>query len=297
MHIKPDLPCENQITVSEQTTTSHKGHQGVNRLTRPCQGRWKQYRTKYAYDTVGNRTNRTSGLGALTNQVFSFNTNDWLSTDKYDNDGNTTNSSGTNYYYDVMNRLTNVNNGQILMNYDGDGNRVSKRVNGTNFYYLIDDVNPSGYAQVLEEWIVTSTATNLSKVYNYGLDLISQRQPNVSTNYFIYDGHGLTRMLTDIGGNVVNIMVYDAYGNLIASNGVLQTAYLYSDQQYDYDLGLYYNRARLLNPNTGRFWTADITDGNNEDPLSLHKYLYAEDEPVDMRMINWRAKPILFAVN
>jgi RHS repeat-associated protein len=88
-------------------------------------------------------------------------------------------------------------------------------------------------------------------------------------------------MLTDIGGNVVNIMVYDAYGNLIASNGVLQTGYLYSGQQFDYDLGLYYNRARLLNPNTGRFWTADTTDGNNEDPLSLHKYLYAGDDPVD----------------
>jgi hypothetical protein len=50
MHIKPDLPCENQITVSEQTTTSHKGHQGVNRLTRSCQGRWKKHRTKYKYD-------------------------------------------------------------------------------------------------------------------------------------------------------------------------------------------------------------------------------------------------------
>jgi RHS repeat-associated protein len=88
-------------------------------------------------------------------------------------------------------------------------------------------------------------------------------------------------MLTDIGGTVVNTMVYDAYGNLIASNYVLQTAYLYSGQQFDFDLGFYYNRARYLNTTTSRFWTSDTTDGNNEDPLSLHKYLYAEDNPID----------------
>jgi hypothetical protein len=37
-----------------------------------------------------------------------------------------------------------------------------------------------------------------------------------------------------------------------------------------------------LNPNTGRFFTSDGDGyGDNEDPLSLHKYLYAECDPVD----------------
>lgn len=36
-----------------------------------------------------------------------------------------------------------------------------------------------------------------------------------------------------------------------------------------------------LNPHTGRFWTMDNYEGNNEDPLSLHKYLYCHDDPVD----------------
>ena len=39
-------------------------------------------------------------------------------------------------------------------------------------------------------------------------------------------------------------------------------------------------RARYLNPNTGRFWTMDSYDGSSEDPLSLHKYLYCQDNPV-----------------
>jgi len=36
-----------------------------------------------------------------------------------------------------------------------------------------------------------------------------------------------------------------------------------------------------LNPNTGRFWTMDSYEGDQEDALSLHKYLYGEDSPVD----------------
>jgi RHS repeat-associated protein len=259
--------------VSEQTTTSRKGHPSVNRLTCSCQGRWKKHRTKYSYDAVGNRTNRQSTISQLPTTGYSYNTNDWLATNSYDNNGNTTNSSSIPYQYDVMNHVTNVNNGAILITYDGDGNRTIKTVSGTTTYYLLDDRNPSGYVQVLEEWASTGTP-GLSKVYNYGLDLISQRMPGTSTNYFIFDGHGSTRVLTDAGGNVVNTFAYDAFGNLIASNGAPQTAYLYCGQQFDSNLGLYYNRARYLNQNTGRFWTMDTDEGDNEDPLSLHKYLY-----------------------
>jgi RHS repeat-associated protein len=40
-------------------------------------------------------------------------------------------------------------------------------------------------------------------------------------------------------------------------------------------------RAIYLNPHTGRFWTMDTFAGNNEDPLSLHKYLYCQADPVN----------------
>ena len=121
--------------------------------------------------------------------------------------------------------MTNVNN-TIFITYDGDGNRVSKRMGGTTTYYLLDDRNPSGYAQVLEEWTSTGTPS-LSKVYNYGLSLISQitLSPQPTTNYFVTDGHGSTRALYNGGGTFVNAIAYDACGNLIASNGVPQTAY------------------------------------------------------------------------
>ena len=238
----------------------------------------------YKYDDVGNRTNRASSVSGISNVAYTNNANDELATDAYDANGNTTNSAGNPYRYDFENRLTNYKNRSAVIVYDGDGNRVSKEVGETTTLYLVDTRNPSSYAQVLEELTtVSGGATNLSRACTYGLNLISQRQPGVSTNFFVYDGHGSTRLLTDGGTNVVNAFAYDAYGTLIASNTASQTAYLYCAQQYDFDLGLSYNRTRYLSTGTGRFWTRDTFEGGQEDPLSLHKYLYAEGNPISNR--------------
>ena len=172
----------------------------------------------YSYDGVGNRTNRTvTGNNLwLTNQSFAFSTNDWLTIDHYDGEGNTTNSAGNSYYYDALDHLTNavIGSSSITVVYDGDGNRISKTVGATTTYYLIDDRNPSGYAQVLEEWTATSGgASTLSRVYNYGLDLISQ-QSGGTTNYLLHDGHGSTRLLLTSSGTASESYVFDAYGTL-----------------------------------------------------------------------------------
>ena len=98
----------------------------------------------YVYDAVGNRTTRSGAVGSLVGQSPSYNANDWLNTDAYDNNGNTlwsTNGSTLGpYCYDAENRLTNYNNSVYLV-YNGDGVRVQKTVSGTKTYYLIDDRN------------------------------------------------------------------------------------------------------------------------------------------------------------
>jgi RHS repeat-associated protein len=113
------------------------------------------------------------------------------------------------------------------------------------------------------------------------LHLISQRQPGVGTNFFVSDGLGSTRVLTDGGANVANIFAYDAFGNLIASNGVPQTVYLYTGEQWDSDLSFYYLRKRMSAPNIGRFWQRDSFEGDGEDPLSLNLYVYCQNNPVN----------------
>jgi RHS repeat-associated protein len=70
-------------------------------------------------------------------------------------------------------------------------------------------------------------------------------------------------------------MCHDQPFSLVANN------YLYRGEQYDSDLDLYYLRARYYNPQTGRFLSRDPEDGNPTDPASLHKYLYANGDPVN----------------
>jgi RHS repeat-associated protein len=235
----------------------------------------------YGYDLVSNRTNRASTLSGLTNQNFTFNTNDWLTAGSYDSNGNTTASSGNTYQYDPLNHLTNCNNGAVLLWYDGDGNRVRKTAGATTTLYLVDDRNLTGYAQVLEEWTGTGGTTNLSRVYNYGLQPISQKQGG-TTHYFAHDGHGSTRLLLDIAGAVSQWFVFDAYGSLVASNVSPTTPLLYCGEYLDSNLGTYYLRARILNPGTGRFLTRDPAQGRKSRPVSLHSYLYGDANPVNM---------------
>jgi RHS repeat-associated protein len=75
---------------------------------------------------------------------------------------------------------------------------------------------------------------------------------------------------------------YDAYGNEFTVSGTTPNEMMYRGEQYDSDLGLYYLRARYYNPLTGRFMSRDPEDGNQYDPATLHKYLYADGNPVDL---------------
>lgn len=60
----------------------------------------------------------------------------------------------------------------------------------------------------------------------------------------------------------------------------MANAYLYCGEQYDPDLGLYYNRARYLNVDSGRFWQRDVFEGNPLIPETFHKYVYGHSDPV-----------------
>jgi RHS repeat-associated protein len=101
------------------------------------------------------------------------------------------------------------------------------------------------------------------------------------------DGHGSTRFLTDTNGVISDRYSYDAYGvALDFTFGTLnspRTAMLYSGERFDSDLQQYYLRARYYNPTVGRFGAQDQQDGTPNDPLSLHKYAYCQNNPVNGR--------------
>ena len=153
----------------------------------------------YTYDPVGNRLSRISSLAAVVSATSAYDANDRLTTDSYDANGNTRAAIGLTYTYDYENRVKSMNNGAVSIVYDGDGNRVSKTVGGVTTKYLVDDLNPTGYSQVVEEVV----DGNVQRVYTYGHHLISQSQQlngTWQTSFYGLDGHGNVRVLTDSNG-------------------------------------------------------------------------------------------------
>ena len=115
--------------------------------------------------------------------------------------------------------------------------------------------------------------------YTRGDELISQERDG-KKSYYVYDGHGSVRALADESGNVTDKYVYDAFGNLISSVGSTKNDFLFCGEQFDPVTGLYYLRARYMNPIVGTFISMDSYEGSIDDPVSLHKYLYANANPV-----------------
>ena len=72
---------------------------------------------------------------------------------------------------------------------------------------------------------------------------------------------------------------YDAYGVVLDASSDFSSLQ-YSGEWTDTTTGLQYLRARYYDPATGRFNRLDPFAGFNSDPLSLHKYLYVSDDPI-----------------
>jgi RHS repeat-associated protein len=224
--------------------------------------------TTYEYGgptNPGTQQTKKSVTGDVTEtHTFEYNLQGRLSQSTVDKDGTTT----VNTY-----------------RYNADGIRIeqTEQVNGdtvTRTIYHIDPNNHTGYAQVLEE----KNSTDVIRTYTLGHDVLSQSEADGTVYVLLYDGHGSTRLLVD-GLSVVDRYAYDAFGNMLSGTGLVSdrsaalTSLLYSGERTD-QTGLQYLRARYYDPRTGRFNRLDPFAGNTQDPLSLHKYLYANADPV-----------------
>ena len=257
----------------------------------------------YTHDSVGNRTSRVTDNAVLRsilpNQAFGYNSNDQLDDHTHDANGNTTSSpaptnsltgitssnSDATDTYDFRNKLIRreYDDGTTIdLTYNADALLVRKNTNKLNTStltnFLQDTNNHTGYAQIVEEITDNVFALNV-----LGHDLTHTHQiitspltgaPEWKTHFYLYDGLGSVRNLTNETGLITDTFDYDAFGPLIASTGDTPNAYLYTGERFDPDLGFYYLRARYLDPNLGRFHTLDTYEGRNGEPLTLHKYLY-----------------------
>ncbi len=290
-------------------------YDGMYRLTNEvslCTLPNSSYTNSFQYDLSGNRYSQmrfsSAGLTTITN---AYDADDKLLTEvtlnssgapvatnnyAYDSNGSviakTNISSGvstTLYAYDLKNKLSGVTNTVSLAAasyvYNDQGIRVRSTTGGVLTYYLIDANNHTGYQQILEE--LGAPGATASRSYVIGDDVLGQCGGNQNDpRYYLHDGHGSNRQLADPSGGVRSRYNFEAYGSTLASstaNPETPTTKLYCGEQYDSAFGMYNLRARFYDPNNGRFNARDTFAGSNYDPQSLHKYAYANCDPVQFK--------------
>ena len=114
--------------------------------------------------------------------------------------------------------------------------------------------------------------------YTRGFELISRREGDAAS-YYLYDGGLSVRALTDTTGAITDTLVFDAFGNETEKTGTTANTYGFQGEEKD-ATGLYYLRARYMDPASGTFTSMDTYAGSLSDPMSLHKYLFANSNPI-----------------
>ncbi|WP_420794872.1 RHS repeat domain-containing protein [Hahella chejuensis] len=241
------------------------------------------YSAEYRFDKVGNRI--YSIIDGV-HTAYSYDDNDRLTqqggvTYAYDANGNTLTETEdglvtARYTYSAKNKLLAVTKAgeTTSFDYNPDGIRTRKAESGATTDFIVDQNRD--YAQVLQE--VVNGAKQVS--YVYGDDLLSQARAG-DVGYYVYDGQGSVRSLTNQTGAQTDSYHYDAFGILLHSEGGTPNSYLYTGEQYDASLDQYYLRARYYDQNQGRFTQMDKYQGRKGAPLTLHKYLYSHGDSVN----------------
>ena len=83
--------------------------------------------------------------------------------------------------------------------------------------------------------------------------------------------------LTDSTGAITKFYTYNAFGVEKNIDDSDTNAFRYCGEYYDAETGTIYLRARYYDPTTGRFISRDSYAGKNEDPLSLNRYTYCQN--------------------
>jgi RHS repeat-associated protein len=221
------------------------------------------YVTDFAYDLNGSLTSQITGGGGESD-VYSYNARNQLTGAVIDRGGS---HIVTAYQYDdagmrVRDTVTTTPNGGTATTDDR--------------LWLEDENNPTGYAQVNEERTVSGS---LLASFVYGLNPLTDNQSGVVAHY-VEDGYSGVRALANGSGMVLASYRYDGFGVITAQAGSFANPILYQAQRFDAALGQYYNRARIYAQETGRFTSMDPVLGHASDPISLHRYAYAADDPI-----------------
>ena len=243
----------------------------------------------YAYDSLGNRTTMTVTAGAVvtvTNYTYDADNRLLQAGDEvfqYDANGNVIRRASPQrtieYSYDTRNLLTRYSDGThvVQFEYDGDGNRVAKVVDGLHTNYF-NDVS-GALTQVLME---TDANWSVQRAYTYGLDRLGVESWQAGRQYYLYDSpwRGVVALADAAGASTANYS-YDVFGLPFGLTANDANRFLYDSEQYDSETGLIYLRCRYYDPALGRFLARDSFQGWLQHPQSSNPYVFVHNNPVN----------------
>src|SRR5919201_44499 len=221
----------------------------------------------YSYDAVGNRSSGGS--------QSSFDAADRLQSDGsfnyvFDAEGNLTSKSpkaggpATSFTWNTDHQLLGISypdGTTSSYRYDSFGRRIAAVDKGEEARFLYDGLSAKADY---------NSQNQLQTSYVPGLEaLTSSGQPS----YYLKDGLGSVRALTDASGALTGTYAYDSFGKPAASNPS-PSRETFTGYQYDSTSGLYNAGARYYDSSVGRFLS--------EDPIgSIDPYPHAANDPVN----------------
>jgi len=229
---------------------------------------------RYTYDALGNRK-----IALHVGDEWVYNPNNELESYgdvelEYDDNGNLTSKTSPGiaitYSHDIENRLVEVSGGIIRIEYyyDPFGRRLWKEVAGQRIYYFYSD-----------EGLIAEFGTGGEHHYGYlpASDWTTAplyKKEGNSYYWYLNDHLGTPQKMIADSGQIVWSAKYDSFGNVVIETAAIYNNLRLPGQYFDSETGLYYNRHRYYDPNTGRYLRVDPA----EDGLNL--YVYVHNNPL-----------------
>jgi len=206
---------------------------------------------------------------------------------EYDANGNLVNDGERVISWNQDNLPTKItkDNTEVNLYYDANGTRVAKEVKDKTTGNLI---SKTIYANQYYEQSVTSNQQSTPepdaggvgsgqaiKYYFANGRRIATNNQQQGTRYLYQDHLGSTVLATDFNSQkITDPLSYFPYGASVTSAySLVPSAYLFTGQELDPESALYNYNARLYNPKTGAFISADSAGGGN-------RYSYAANNPM-----------------
>ena len=254
----------------------------------------------YAYDLGGNILSKTEydyADGQTSNPVtVSYTYGDAVWRDfltayngeaiTYDGIGNPTNYRGWGMTWQGGRQLASMQKDgtTISFSYNDAGLRTEKTVNGSTRRYIWNS------SQLMAD-IGASDAFYFH--YSSGGELIGYTYKTAEAEtecILVKNQQGDVEKVISADGTILASYAYDAWGNVLTSEGTLATSnpIRYRGYYFDTETSLYYVSSRYYDPEIGRFINSDDIDylGADGSPLSYNLFAYCMNNPVNRFDVN-----------